>query len=286
MSVSASSTARPPSTVPTSVTSEHNNEDPTVKFTNTQDLFQVIDSISGDFLIVTDVSPSNFARIEEQRTIRRRKVRWRRYHAESRILIITIPTRVHEFLHSVLYEKFRDHVSSDDWATIAGTTFYTSRPGGGCGEGDSTGGPIPQRDGRDKWPTLVIEAGYSESLNQLHMDMQWWFTASNHDVKIVMLAKFDRRQRRIILEKWEEEAATRPGATTTRRAAALQPNLQQTITIHRNETTSPISYNVTRGALILEFRLLFLRDPGPQERDVVISVSVLQWYAARVWAQF
>lgn len=32
-----------------------------------------------------------------------------------------------------------------------------------------------------------------------------WFSASNHGVKIVILAKFDHRQREIILGKWEEE---------------------------------------------------------------------------------
>ncbi|KAI1378594.1 hypothetical protein F4677DRAFT_453332 [Hypoxylon crocopeplum] len=223
------------------------------KFTNTQDLFQVINCTSGDFLIVTD------------RTIRRREFRWRRYHAESRILTITIPTRVHEKLHLLLYEKYRS------------TIFRISYPEGDsgqddstAGEGGSTGGPVPERGGLDKWPTLAIEAGDSESLDHLHMDMQWWFAASDHDVKIVIPAKLDRRQRNIILEKWEEDAAV--------------PILQQTITISRNEATSPVSYNVTR-ALVFEFRLLFLRNPAPQEGDFIISIPDLQRYAERVWAQ-
>ncbi len=109
--------------------------------------------------------------------------------------------------------------------------------------------------------------------------MQWWFAASNHDVKIVLLAKLDSSQRMITLEKWAEEpVAARPGATTTRQSADFRPILLQTITIHRNEATSPISYNVTRGALVLEFRLLFLRSPGEGEGDIIISVSDLQWY--------
>ncbi|OTA97332.1 hypothetical protein M434DRAFT_296612 [Hypoxylon sp. CO27-5] len=152
------------------------------------------------------------------------------------------------------------------------------------GEGDSAGGPIPERRGHDKWPTLVIEAGVNESLAQLRLDTEWWFAASNHDVKIVLLAKLDSSQRMITLEKWvEEPVAARSGATTTRRSAALRPILQQTITIRRNEATSPISYNVTRGALVLEFRLLFLQSPGSGEGDIIISVSDLQWYAECVW---
>ncbi|RYP37368.1 hypothetical protein DL768_010882 [Monosporascus sp. mg162] len=141
--------------------------------------------------------------------------------------------------------------------------------------------------GVGQWPTLVIEAGYSQSLAGLHADMRWWFSTSNHDVKIVILAKLDRRQHEIILERWEEDAApARLGATTTRRAAraaGLQPVLRQRITISRNEATDPVSYDVSRRALVLRFELLFLRNPGPQEEDIIIGIPELQHYAMMVW---
>ena len=134
------------------------------------------------------------------------------------------------------------------------------------------------------WPTLVVEAGDSESLSELHNDMRWWFFASEHQVKIVLLAKFEHTRRALILEKWEEEPSmTRQGATTTRFAATLQPVLRQTITITEDITTNPVTYNVARGALVLGFRLLFLRDPGPGEGDYVLSVQELQAYAEKVW---
>jgi len=121
--------------------------------------------------------------------------------------------------------------------------------------------------------------------------MQWWFQTSNHEVKIVILAKFDNQQHHILLEKWEEEISSPQGAITRSRAATiLQQNgvnlvKRQSITITRDETTNPVSYNVTRGALVLGFRLLFLRDPGPQEGDIVLSIQSLQLYAKKVWAQ-
>ncbi len=114
--------------------------------------------------------------------------------------------------------------------------------------------------------------------------MTWWFRASNHEVKIVVLAKFDRDQQKVLLEKYEEEPqSSRPGAMTTRSVATLVPVLQQEIEITRNTATNPISFNVTRGALVLTFRKLFLRDPGPGERDIIIDVTDLQYYAHRVW---
>jgi hypothetical protein len=130
--------------------------------------------------------------------------------------------------------------------------------------------------------------------------MRWWFRESHHDVKIVILSKFDDNHHRYLkLEKWEEQVTLPQGTITRSRAAAMQaaaaqaaagtpqnallePVLRQTITITRNAAESP--YRVTRGALVLGFRQLFLRNPGPNEGDIVISVAQLQAYAADVWA--
>ena len=223
--------------------------------------------------------------------------RFRRYNSNSRILIVTIPTGLHEALHLGLFLQYYSQLARNgrerSWKSIGSTTLrQQGHPGGDGGEGDSTGGPKPERVGIGKWPTLVIEAGDSETLGELHNDMRWWFQTSNHDVRIVILAKFDRRQRHILLEKWEEEISPPQGAITRRRAAAilqqngvLEPVKRQSITITRDETTNPVSYNVTKGALVLGFRLLFLRDPGPQEGDFLLSIQDLQLYAEDVWAE-
>ncbi|KAK4156468.1 hypothetical protein C8A00DRAFT_41044 [Chaetomidium leptoderma] len=262
-SASASSTVLSTSTIPTSVESKQ-DDFPTVRFTNVQHLFDVINCTTGDFLAVTHVSPNNFAKIERERDKRRRKFRFRRYSSTSQILHITIPTYLSETLHlefNALYQKKTDRMGVwNNWRTIGAATRRAQggHPGGDSGEGDSTGGPRPERGFAGNWPTLV---------------------------QIVLLAKFEHTSRATILEKWEEEArSTRPGATTTRHAAAPCPVLRQTITITRDTTTDPVSYNV-RGALVFGFRLLFLRDPGPGEGDFVFSVQELEHYAEVVWEQ-
>jgi len=229
---------------------------------------------------------------------RHRKFRFRHYDSKSRILIITIPTKLHEALHLGLYRRYCNQLArngtEEDWIDIGSATFRAEQghPGGDGGEGDSTGGPWPEREGAGNWPTLVIESGHSETLPELHKDMQWWFQASNHEVKIVILAKFDDQQHHILLEKWEEEISSPQGAITRSRAAAIlqqngvfNPVKRQSITITREETTNPVSYNITKGALVLGFRLLFLRDPGPQEGDFVLSIQDLQLYARKVWGE-
>jgi len=121
------------------------------------------------------------------------------------------------------------------------------------------------------------------------MDAKWWFSASDHQVKIVLLAKLVRHRRRIILEKWVETVqAPRPGPVT--RAAAHfantpQPHCAQEITINwaGNTPNLPASYVVTSGDLQLDFDLLFLRPPGPTEGYILITVPRLQLWASRVW---
>ncbi len=98
--------------------------------------------------------------------------------------------------------------------------------------------------------------------------MRWWFLASNHDVKIVILAKFDRHRDSGLLEKWEEEASRPRGQQLN----GLEPILRQTITITRDATTDLESYSMRRGALVLSFQLLFLRDPRAQVENEMLCL--------------
>ncbi|KAK0720436.1 hypothetical protein B0H67DRAFT_662692 [Lasiosphaeris hirsuta] len=221
------------------VESKPDNDPQTVRFTNVQDLFNRINHTTRDSLTVTGVSLNRFTEIELTREEQGHKFHIRDYDSNSRILIITIPTHLHEQLHKPLYNKNIRQVHDSSWKDIGSATQSAQvHSGQSRKEGNSTGGSKPERAAKGAWPTLVIEAGR-------------WFSMSNHVVKIVILVKFD-------------EMPVRPGATTTRRSLHQEPVLRQSITITQNTTTNPISYNVIRGALVLPFRLLFLRDPGPK----------------------
>jgi hypothetical protein len=120
--------------------------------------------------------------------------------------------------------------------------------------------------------------------------MRWWFAASDHQVQIVLVAKVDRAERRIILEKWLEARpgpGSGPNVTTGAAdvARALRPERMQEIIITwaPGMANSPASHVVTRGDLQLEFDLLFLRPPGPAEGNIIITVSRLQMWAFTVW---
>jgi hypothetical protein len=277
-----SSTGSQPDTVP-----------PTIQFTTVNELFKQINRVVGDTLIVQGVSSTDLAKIDNWREMRRRRIRFRPRKAESETLIISIPTGPHEQLHISLYYAMYDEIvrmGLNDWVG-KGTTTY--RPSHGVGEGDSTGGPRFQDPEDGYWPTLVIEAGCSQTLESLRADMRWWFGASDHRVKIVLLVKLQVSQGKIILEKWlEVPEISRSGATATRGSAQLiMPRCDQVINITRApgitdsvpNRRNPSSYNVTSGALRLEFDLLFRRQPDQGERDVIVTVPHLQQCAADVW---
>jgi hypothetical protein len=66
-------------------------------------------------------------------------------------------------------------------------------------------GYIPcSRQVEDDWPSFVIEAGVSESLFMLRSDAAFWITNSDGRTCIVIVLSVDRRDRRILVERWEE----------------------------------------------------------------------------------
>ena len=173
---------------------------------------------------------------------------------------------------------------TSSWSRLHGTTYRgPGRDGSHLGESDSSGCPRPERQYPGAWPMLVTDAGVSRPYTRLVEDMEWCFSASERQVKIVLLVKFDYSQHTIHLERRGEAYASRTGATMTQSASGLQPVSQQPITITKNTTANLTSCQVTGSALVLTFRLLFLRNPGPHKGDIVISIPKLEDYAGAVW---
>lgn len=232
------------------------------------------------------VTATAFKQIEAKREASGRRIRFF-YFRKERLLFITIPTGYHERGHTILFSA----VLHEFWSMGLGwrsrrwssSIRFKGKNLSGSGEGDSGCIPTPPRRG-DDWPTLVIEAGHSQSVTSLRRKMRWWFSESNHKVKIAILVKLFSGSRHIRLEKYTEDVQQRPGAMLTRNATIV-PHLRQTITITPIANTNPVTYNVTRGALELEFDRLFLRlpDQNRREHDVTIDVDALKYIAEEIW---
>ena len=283
-------------------TSQANASSPMI-FTNLEDLFGLLDATADDCLEVNQVSADNFRAIEERRDYKGCHYRFF-YEHQTALLLITIPISPHEVMHSWLASSV--DIKADAMGLRAqliptNSTTYRSTSSGVLEislEGDSSRSLNP-RTTPNRWPVLIIEAGYSQTIQQLRMRARAWFLSSNFEVKIVVLAKMLVSERRIVLEKWKGiqvgdrtgiQAGDRTGSPRTRSEHRRTPQCVHIIEISHPDageephSVSPESYRVTRGALRLDFEELFLRSPvGEDEADIIITEEELQLYASVVW---
>ncbi|KJR84181.1 uncharacterized protein SPSK_09660 [Sporothrix schenckii 1099-18] len=280
---------------------------PDVTFSNTKALFEQIDDArensDTDSLVVGHISVNEFRAMEAERERRGRRSRFF-FLPDLACLMVTIPTRHHERAHLEMYDCIQDVIKdmglADQWRHDGGATFDPPGDASGSGEGDSSGGPSSRRDPHDDafWPTLVIEAGVSQTLPWLRIKAKWWLTASNFHMKVVVLVKLLVATSTIQIEQWVAELSRpqRPGATTTRAShAANQPVVKQEVLMHwvgplpllqtplNRRTLS--NFRVKGAPLVLRFKDLMDRPPVPAagEHDILISEVRLQRMAMRVW---
>ncbi|KAL2025023.1 hypothetical protein VTK56DRAFT_25 [Thermocarpiscus australiensis] len=138
-----------------------------LKFRGINDFFDKVSAAPQDFMIFKDVSPEDYAAIA---SAIEGGIRLDLYEADTNTLWVTVPTRPHERLHRKLDDYIHDAAAAmglgDNLQSDGSTDFPTQPPDTGSisiGEGDSTRTPVPPRGGPNAWPTLVIEAGYSQT---------------------------------------------------------------------------------------------------------------------------
>ena len=280
------------------MTSETNATSSTsTSFTSLEGLFDLLKVTTGDCVRVNNVSIDDFRAIEELRDSEDRRLRFF-YERQSTTLVITVPTQPHEMLHCLLDTSIGRKINAmgmGNQLDPVGSATYKSTSGRGLEtslEGDTSLIPV-SRTGHDSWPVLVIEAGCSQTMEELRRKARAWFLASNFEVKIVVLAKMLISEGRIVLEKWKGvQAGGRTGAIRTRAQSRRIPECVHAIEISRPDITnedqhslSPESYRVPRGALRLEFEELFLRSANGEEADIIITEEELEHFASRVWAR-
>jgi hypothetical protein len=141
-------------------------------------------------------------------------------------------------------------------------------------EGDSAYKPRSTRIRNTYWPTIVFEAGLSESLGQLRLDANWWLRNSEGDVKIVVIISLQKALSRVSIEKWELTPSN-PARPRTR-ANQETPTRVQEITINPN--------NVTGAPLVLDFQKIFLRPATTPETNFIFTAQELSTFATDIWA--
>ncbi|CAK7212919.1 hypothetical protein SCUCBS95973_001623 [Sporothrix curviconia] len=280
---------------------------PQVRFSGVAALFETLAALPAvcDGLVVGGVSAKAFQAIAAERDRRGRRLRLM-FLPSTGCAIITIPTAPHERAHVTLYVQVaravEDMVPVGEWEAFGATTMPMSgMSAAGQGEGDSGGGPRIRGDGSEvPWPTIVIEAGTTQTLSSLRVKARWWFEASAYKVKVMVLVKVIRATHVLHIEKWTAAAATTPrrGATTTRASHMAQavPTMEQLVIVRwagalplpqvRRLDRTFSDFQVEGAPLVLHFHELMDRAPvaGTSEQDVLISERDLQVVARQVWS--
>ena len=258
-------------------------------------LKQIVSS-GEEVFIIEGVSPQDLSNLTFAAEKAKLKFRLSDYDRQS--LTLKIPSKAHERLHRVLddyvYLKAAAIGLGREFSSV-GSTRYTGTNNEWALEADSARLPLSMRPSEEAFPTYLIEAGYSQSLTSLKRKALLWFEKSAGEVKIVILAIISRPTQLITLELWtavpDNAAPVRPGAMGTRgylNCPRNDPRCVKTTTIRRIPGTNtsqfdPNMYSVEGGPLVLEFKNLFLRNPGPREHNIILDEDLLKEYAADVW---
>jgi hypothetical protein len=181
---------------------------PTYQFTGIPNLRKRVQSLAKElaagrtteqYLVFRGVTKDNFAQIDHQRASigKGRKT----YYTDTDLLIIKVPTMVHEWAHISLSDEINHKLEKMGLARRSlcgcGTTIYDGFSS--FKEGDSYKPKCRTRE--DDWPVLVVEAGVSETLARLRVDADWWLINSNGEVKIVIIIWIVRAAKSLIIEK-------------------------------------------------------------------------------------
>ena len=117
------------------------------------------------------------------------------------------------------------------------------------------------------WPSLMIEAGYSETLRQLRLDAKIWLIHSAGRTKIVIIIKIGADRHSFDVERWELVPNTQ--TRITRSTPPLVPEVVQAFQIRGNGTVHPAN-----SQLIIPYLKIF-DNPHPDAAGILFTTNDL-----------
>ena len=157
-------------------------------------------SLTPDCVEFRDVSPENFNKIGKKAGQEGEAVGRFFYFADARLLIITLVTHPHEHLHLFIdcevAGQARDMGIHKELGSVG--TYKALGQAGSSGESDSNFFPELQRSAaRGDWPSVVIEAGYSQTEKAARLRAERWLRQSNYIINLILLVRIELSQRMI-----------------------------------------------------------------------------------------
>ena len=251
---------------------------------------RILEGTSDDeYLAFSGVSVADFDKIEKWRGNRAIRLF---YLGEVEILIVKIPSRIHEGVHLAFAREcvLRAHgigllpqefvgVGSAKYTRLLRGNQRTSKEADGCWIN------LLLRNGATDWPSLVIEAGYSQGMASLRSAARWWISRGRGQVRIVLILSIRVATRTIKVERWVPRIATMNAYVRNHlRPRPLSnlnfPTMSGSITINQSTTPSTITGDLP---LTLEFEQIIGRPAGANEADMVFSAQDLDNMTLHLW---
>jgi hypothetical protein len=226
------------------------------------------DPPSSQYLLVRRIPADIFSLLVEHPEVPK-GVRATILHHEQEILYKIMPYHYHEkicrhfdaWINNVLGNMGLSLLNYDFWLGGAGrssgrvcskeadTTFFPGRE-------PAAGASIP-------WPSLVLEAGLSESVPQLRTDARWWYSNSDHQTQIVVLISANPNSHDADIEIWTQVVNRRAGPTTRG---------QDTHVLECTKSARLRNGVLSGNTLTIDFQTLMGRPPqNPQEMDLQLT---------------
>ncbi|KAJ5086985.1 hypothetical protein NUU61_008292 [Penicillium alfredii] len=239
------------------------------------------------YLLVVHIPKPLFSDIESQPNIFK-GVRATLFPNRHQVLYKIMPDEQHDqiiaFFHDGLGKKLGDMGLSSFGGDFLFRNSTRTRGLSNSKEPDLWFGPYNVNvngGGRGRYPSLVLEVGFSESSSQLRNDAHWWFTNSSEQTRLVVLIHANRGSSSgdnsspwaVDIEVWTE--VPNPSSHQTRDRPTNSLKCTQSARVKDG--------SVTGAPLILDFETLMRRPPvNPLEGNVVLDAGWIRIVCAEV----
>jgi hypothetical protein len=236
------------------------------------------------FVVVKDFPPLMFRKKDEQLP------GCAEYSSSLQLLILKMPTNSHEtaarcFETSLMEVASRMGVRRR--ILQCGATSYYGHDR--AKEADVSFKPT--RYSHCKWPTVVVEIGWSETRAKLKKEITWWIKHSHGDVRQGITIDIKQGSGNIEIISWAPTTSISPSRVriSSKGRQVLSkainhippPRIDQKIGIKRGKGSE--GPTITGGNLTIPFASVLLDNPGEGEGDFVITAEELLQDAELVW---
>ena len=238
-------------------------------------------SVKDRFVVIKDFPPEQFDKDEEDLP------RYCDYSRPVQILIIKMPSQAHEEA-AASFEKMITMIANDMQVIRRIAFCGATRVSTPDRDKQADRSWKPRRQAR-KFPTVVLEVGFTETTAKLEQDIAWWINESRGEAGMGITVDI-KGSGCIDIKSWipafdpslQRDYVTASGRHVNNTDNLPPPQVAQTVLFKRGGDDS--GPTIEGEGLTIPFHTLFLDEPGEGERDFVLTSDMLLLHLAEcVW---